>query len=806
MPKAGPSEVRIYCLCGQKMRISSAMFGKPGKCIACRQKIRIPLPEEIPGDGDEIYLKDHPELLRSPEEPKQPYKSDPGKQAPRKKNRRKKEPAAPAVVPLDVLEPLRILCNFEYKIEKKLKTLKTPGPEGDQDSDRESLMGYRVLVQNLRKDLDNQMRARLRELNEQLNDIKEQIARPTMAVRIGEMDYPTFVETIRPLRKRREILYRRRRNLEGWLVVTNRDDAGGFLEVKLQDIPCEPLEFKFPPNPDSGQSVINYAVDGLREAFKAREHCDRKLNEWKRMNKEEAVSPTIVEHTWAETKATRARAKGAIVFFRERLARLVQDYTNDVRAIKAQLEIGREQLKAGDIEKRIFQPLEIDLLRSQADNVQANDYLKRVINANSTADAPPIRGTFIERLDQPVGKKGIGLDSWIAWAASALMILTIFAPISNARVGGNMVPVPGLVMALFVGAGILAMLATIPKREQRGTTISLFWMVAAIFTVTYVHELRYDLGEVGVAIRNDPRWLFQPGILLLTVDILLTAIAAIVAIGRHERLRKIPIAAGVLTLIATLVIGTNVFGQMVAKPHIEEPVYVPAVDGSLRYQVTVKVRNVGWRAMWLGGEWPRIPTATTLLVERQAGTDSWLPITTSSGEFSAQGGNEPRIAPAAPGEAVSFQYNVTAGTYQIQVFSKDSALKAQSKVFTLAPLNITVPAESVEEEPASPSSSPFGQGQENNLLTGDANEITEIELQGLFTTLSSERFLINLYYGDGRSESRVVGLEETLLEPWETQEFDPNRNTLTITNGTRLVIIQQGVRLSLDQLRTPLAQ
>jgi len=64
--------LRIYCICGQKMKVSETMLGLPGKCVACRQKIRIPRADELPLETDAngqravgvIYLKDHPEFLR----------------------------------------------------------------------------------------------------------------------------------------------------------------------------------------------------------------------------------------------------------------------------------------------------------------------------------------------------------------------------------------------------------------------------------------------------------------------------------------------------------------------------------------------------------------------------------------------------------------------------------------------------------------------------------------------------------------------------------------------------------------------
>src|SRR5262245_45517294 len=66
MPDVQSSTLRIYCLCGQKMRVSKKMYGLPGKCIACRTKIRIPREEDVPEGVTDIHLKDYPELIRGP--------------------------------------------------------------------------------------------------------------------------------------------------------------------------------------------------------------------------------------------------------------------------------------------------------------------------------------------------------------------------------------------------------------------------------------------------------------------------------------------------------------------------------------------------------------------------------------------------------------------------------------------------------------------------------------------------------------------------------------------------------------------
>lgn len=59
-------DYRFFCLCGQKMRIIPDMLGKPGKCVSCRRKFWIPLPDEAVAIGRDIRLVDHPELMREP--------------------------------------------------------------------------------------------------------------------------------------------------------------------------------------------------------------------------------------------------------------------------------------------------------------------------------------------------------------------------------------------------------------------------------------------------------------------------------------------------------------------------------------------------------------------------------------------------------------------------------------------------------------------------------------------------------------------------------------------------------------------
>ena len=64
MPTRQSPAVRIFCLCGQKMRLTETMYGRRARCIACHLKIRLPRFEEIPRGATDIFLRDHPEFIR----------------------------------------------------------------------------------------------------------------------------------------------------------------------------------------------------------------------------------------------------------------------------------------------------------------------------------------------------------------------------------------------------------------------------------------------------------------------------------------------------------------------------------------------------------------------------------------------------------------------------------------------------------------------------------------------------------------------------------------------------------------------
>lgn len=796
MTQAGLTRLRIYCICGQKMRVSATMLGRPGKCVACHQKIRIPRLDELPAGLTEIYLKDHPEFLRkrAPEAKSADDVSDTGED-------QEVEPEAEATyaieaVPLEPFEPLQTLTSLEQSIQRQLDALRRKEPISTVD--KPTLLRYRALVRKARAELDEQLRLRLHEVTEQLNNNTEQIARATLAVRVGEMDYEAFLRLVVPLRHRRERLERRRQNLRGWLVVSDPYMAGGFVELRLDDVPCDNIEVTFPLETETSEAVIDLVVEDLRDAIRDREHAEHKLTEWKRMEREGALQGAALEECLADSEAVRQRSRAAVAFYRNRLDQVMLDCENDINAIKAHLDLARARFSKGRLEEAAYQKIELDLLRAQSDNTRVRDLARHALSANTSSDVPHLRGTFLHRMSVPGRVGGIGFDSWIAWAASTLLVLNILVPLSSAQAGGNMVVIRGMVIGLFVASVVLAMLASIPQRNIRGVLINAFWVLAILLGGYKIHELWYSLGAVGSALRVNPHWYLGPGIVLAAFTGTLIGVSAWMALLPTRRWYWIPPLASLVNAMALIMIFTNAGGLIVGRPYLDGPDILSVLSDSNTYDVTVTIGNQGWRKIWLGGRIEKVPTPVEFIVEEQIGSDSWkdagTPLSMKRSRAQWWGTLRASETPAAdiePGDSVTLRYNLPPGKYRMQLTSPLARYKSVTKTFSLDPL---------EEEPAvKPQAALPSAETEKPAETGDlppapsAAPYVEIQLQGVMHAPDKKpSFQIELRLPNGQTERKRLSLGDIIHNDWRAIEYSPMKKTLTITNGDRLIILEPG--------------
>lgn len=819
MPESSPAKLRIYCICGQKMRVSATMLGRPGKCVACRQKIRIPRLDELPGDGSgyyEIYLKDHLEFLRKavPEESGAARaRRDDDARGEEQEDLPLGDPSDKTEwIPLDVLEPLRILCSFEYDVERRLEALRQDRRLSD-GMDKPMLLSYRAAARNARGALEEQLRQRLYEVMDQIAGLAEQIARVTLGFRIGEMDYESFRKAVLVLRERRERLERRRANLRGWLSVSDPYMAGGYTAVTLETLPPENVEVTFPLEPKLSGTLVDYFIERLREALKAREQAERKLNERKRMEHEGGLSGAELEDCQANALAERERAWAGVLFCRERLEQMVRDCESDIKAARAHLEAARGRFDAGDYDLQAFQQLELSLLRAQSDFTKARDLARRALVADSGAAVPRPEGTFLKRIGQLDAGPSIGVDSWIAWFAATLIILNIVTPISKAQDSGNMAVAQGMVTGLFVAAALLAAFACIPRRDLRGVLITGHWLISALVGAYHIQRAWHSPGIIGTEMRADPGWFSGPGILLFLAWIAVMGIAALVSLAPFTRMRYLPVGIG---LAIALIIGgalTDFGGVFAPDPALEVSGITLTSSAPPEYNVIVQVENRGVfrRSLWLGGRGYQTPYPALLVLERRIGSDSWedagLPAMMRREQ---QAWDDVRYWSAFPSLAIHagnrfiFQYHLKPGAYRAQLILTPWRTEQLRREFVLepptqadAPQEMALPE--APKEQAAEGSPEYDETHDAPVFSEAPRTGVHMELRGLINAADrTPRFSVYLYAADGTVTQKRVSLGEEIYPPWRAAEYNPSLKTLTVSDGARMLIIQAGEALFLE--------
>jgi len=828
-------QLRIYCICGQKMRVSATMFGRPGKCIACRQKIRVPRLDEIPHDATDVYLKDHPEFLRKPnpvplfsevdrnllaptpvEEVDEPNLGD--------------DEDSPAVA-LEAQPTLQLLCSLDEKVERQIEKTKRDAHAGGND--RATLIRYRALVRTARSAFDDQLRDRLVETAEQLGNTREAIARASMSLRVGELAHDAYLEKVRPLRSHRDLLERRLQNLRGWLATGDSALAGGYMDVRLEDVPVEAPPLVFAPEAKPTAALLEQHIESLRASMRERAGAERKLAEWQRIERERALPQGEVETGRRESEAIRKRAVASVAFWRARLEQAVQDGEQDNKAIRSFLDAMRGRLQAGEIDANTYKGTEQRLMLAQNDNVHARDLARRALAANSAADLPRPTSTLLQRLAATGNvPNALGWDTWIAWSAAVLMVFNIAVPIARQQVGSNLSAAPVLSFTLFVFAAVIALIGVIPQRALRAWLLNVVWVAVAVGGGGYLHETWLGESGLGLAMRNDPAWFTSPGLIMLLLCTMLTGLAAATSVLAVRELRRAPALAASVILVLLSVILTDVFGQLTARPTLSEPSFTAASLHPGEYEVKINMGNAGWRSLNLGGVQNRAVSPAIFRLERRIGPDSWNDVTLQQLYRDRLGPQLAGRANAFPsvnlggGENIELVYHLPPGNYRMQVQMLREAALSRVRTLTLAEtdeIRAAAEADAMEElaapaprevrvpEPTE-SPRPLENAEMTREASADGGDIasaatpepavaaldTMIELQGVINAAGRDpRFIVILTSPGGEPSRTYAALGENLIGPWKAAEFNPNSQTLTVSNGERLLVIERGTPVSL---------
>lgn len=752
MPDVKGTHLRIYCVCGQKMKVLEKMYGLPGKCIACRQKIRIPYRDQIPEGATEIYLKDHPEFLRGPRRRADEAAEERAAQKALDAAGVRREisddstpnteldlidgtpqkPGTGATLPLDTLEPLQRLSSLRYKFERQLSTL------DEYHHDDKALLaeieGHLTRVGKLRAELDDHLHQLLMEVAIELTNTQEKIAQDRLSARVGEISFDEYQARIYRLRSRRERLERRQQNLRGWLAVGDPYVAGGFLDLSIDSIPEEGFKFTLPVEHDEGQPLLSQHVASLREALSRTVRAKQKLDQAERLTFDEGDEESL-DAAQLECEVEKRMARAAARFFFGRLERLKKDFTGDIETVNAQMEAARDRLKADEISRQQYDDIERRLLRAKKDLAKARSLASRALIANTSADLPHPGGTFLERLGFTSDRE----TTPAMWLGLAL--LTIWTV-------GMCIMAYGLYQAL---SGLEPMAG-----QFRGTA-----------------------------------WLLRPGVWLMAAGLAGIAGAALAVLWPFRKLRPLALAVIAIGVVAAGLIPSEAAGVFAPPPTVDvamgDTLEGPEQAGS------VHVTNRGRRAL-------------RFMIEQRVGENSW-----SGVNLAPPAGDELEhsqvLRTIARGETRTIPFSLMPGEYRVLLLSGVAGTEL-IKEFTIEQ------SEALQEEPEMPPA-PVKMADVPGAVSVSTEEVQpemsaqpepvlsaasglKVELKGIMTGANgATRFSFILHLPNGREKPMMLSLGEKLWEDWDVSEFNPSFRTVTLQRGENLLILRRGQLIDL---------
>jgi hypothetical protein len=792
------------------MKVSADMFGQPGKCIACRQKIRIPKPDQLPPNTIDVYLKDHPEFLRSIKRRSTSRKAVTEVQKPKKADADKPRKIT---VPLDVLEPLQMLCSQAALLKSESKALdSTPGSARDNKKDQ--IRKQRRRVSRAIDDLREELRQRLMEVAIELTATQEKIAESNLSVRVGELDFPQYQGEIDRMRRRRDSLERRQQNLRGWIAVEDPYMAGGLRRVDTDATPPREFRVTFRGDEEEKATGLEGLLDGLREALRTRALSEERLESHAQKRVRGSADADVGTDDEALSQANRERALAQIQYFRRRLDQRLKDFASDLEAVAAQLDHARGRHQARTLPTPRFNELERELLRGKTDLVKGRDLIKRALAANSEHDVPAARGTFMQRLTRLNEDAGTTLEHGFAWASVVAMLAALFlsltGDVSPARAwqvySGSSLGI-WLVIVPVIAAAMTAASVVVTASAIRGTLMAGSAIIVTSIFYFFFHESAFRDTPLAGAIRSADAWYTQPAPLMFGLGILLLYAAAAVSLARVPRLRLWIPGLPAVAVILCVAVATNAFGVRVPAPTFA-PVRIepPTNQSTGHYLVEVIVLNQGGRAMHVRSG-TTLRNGYRLMFDEKVGANSWRdlgwPHSVEIGgiRIPAETDRFPNVQ-IAPDQIATFTYRVAPGNYRASLLPiyGTGSIDLPILIEKIADTGRTV--ENVD--PASPEAPPAEVTED--VPQEDALEFrpssAEVELRGII--VAGERdpvFSIDVHSITGEIESIKLGLGEELYGGWKVSEFNRQQQTVTLSNEASVIILRRSDRQPLRTTR-----
>ncbi len=838
MPESGKDLVRLHCICGQKMKISESMYGLPGKCTACKQKVRLPRADELSDGCSDIYLEEHPEFLRG----ERIAESAP--KAPASKEMHVEKTPTPVTeldisdsaessqqhmlgsVPLDSLSSMQTLASLQLRTERKIQII-DKSDEPDEES-RAELKGRLTRIRGMRKDLDEQIHQHLMEVAIKLTNTQEDIADLQLSARVDEVSFADFQKQIYNLRVLRDHLERVQLNLRGWLATVGPSAVGGYKDVTINELPKKGYTLERKLKPEAIDSLINAHTRGLKKAFDLRDSALKKKAEIKKLRKKGGPEERArLKDPYAHAKASVAIAEMQIGFYQQRLKVLVDDHEGDIETLNAQVATARDKLSLDQMDRNAYDVLKQEARHTKTDLQQGCEVARRLLQARSSRDIAEPKGSFIKRIStgEPAPKvrnekAPASAGVYVLWTTVVLWLLGLFCSVSSE---GSLFKafvdfrdsdsVVGIVLALpILAAAITAMLIFIPQRTARGLGALILWGCSLVLILYCVNEAYYSLDPLAERFRMGAVWFVRPGILamLLANGVLLAQ--AMISLREPKALR--PVTA--IGVIAGLLIGgwfmSNGLGLYKANPDFSYN------DKNKRLQI----QNVGERNIFITASETGARNGYVLSLKNVEGK------IVSSDELA-----ENKVI--KPGESIDVRLELAPGEYQLTLKpSGNRAIWSQSISIPIPQLaSAPTPPPARTEEPA-PRRTPRTRVNPRTPVIPDEVEpepVPEepVEPQIPEETMEAEepvadplptigfkgamerrdgtyKFSLEVVFEPGeKGVAHSAQLKEELLNEWIIEEYN-TRGILTLSRDNDLLYLRRGEKIALPAVEPTVTQ
>lgn len=818
MAKGDKSHLRIYCICGQKMKVAESTFGQRAKCVACRRRFRLPRADEIPTGATKFYLKDHRELLRDAAENHAEADEATPTAAEAEALDSAAAPEPGQVVPLDVLEPLKLLCSLERTLTRQADRQGEAAQSPQSDAEDGDTLAK---VREARADLNETLRKQLDDVEGESKGAREELVQLALAMRTGDRGFLETRQMLLKLRSRRDRLERRRHNLRGWLACKDPYLAGGYYKYASPDrIPEKGFQVTFPPEPDRPGSLLEEHTDALRDALHLREQAECKLAQTERLATEGRTGITILESSMMEAIADKKRAEAAAEFSRDRLRRLERDHASDMQAIEAQIERARDLLAVQEPDRGRFKVLQRDLRKAGAEIKRAGKAVEGALQAVRAQEVPHVRAG--SSAWEAVGAgvfSGAGVDTWIALGASVLLTVCLVVPMMEglsplmALRAQSVLPLRALLVGLLISAALVLGAAFVPVRTVRGGLLCGVWAAMCLAAAFWLRKATYDPGPVGQVMRQGGiwMWMLRPGMLLVVLANLGVIAAAWFSLAPLKGLGRFCVpGVMVATGVVAAGVATGFGGYRSPKIYVTQESHPSSTTAGLTYETRITVGNHGNHAFGLALD-PDMPAGgCRYLLERQTEDGAWLG-SHAPEEIRVAGvvlGEPLSEVVLAPGEEAVFLYLLPPADYRVRVVPSRSPENEESMAFSLA----AAPDPSgLRGVPIAPISSrdlarqgTDAAGVAEAAANGAPSRGVVAELRGLASVEGREpRFAFTLTSADGTSTHRDVAMTEELHDGWRVAEYNEDFQTVTLRRGDQLLIARNGQPVDLESLPEP---